>query len=474
MTTRYLLAPILALAVACSANPSPSTGRMRPGDLIAIQQGARGSSVRSTVVSEASVRSHMEFLASDALNGRGSGTREEWMAAEYIAAQFSAWGLEPLGDEGGFVQKIALAGYEATGPPVVEAGELRFTHGRDILAGNVGRPTISGQLVKYAGEESVPMGSVVLLPPGEPARQVTGAVLVIAEAGERDREQWTTRAARLPRVSTEITEFVADPLPRATIILSTTETHAALGALIDRAEVTLRTPVAEPTRSYTWNVVASLTGSHERSADDVIVLSAHIDHIGICAEEGDTICNGADDNASGTVAVMELARAMASGPRPRRTIVFALFGSEERGGHGASHFVQLPVIPLESIIADIQFEMIGRPDEAVEPGELWLTGFERSDLGPTLAERGARLVADPHPEQNFFQRSDNFRFAREGIVAHTVSSFGLHEDYHRPSDEIRLIDFAHMTAAIQSMLEPIRGLANDEFRPEWAPDGRPR
>ena len=83
-------------------------------------------------------------------------------------------------------------------------------------------------------------------------------------------------------------------------------------------------------------------------------------------------------------------------------------------------------------------------------------------------------MADPHPDQEFFQRSDNFRFALAGVVAHTVSSFGLHEDYHRPSDQIDKIDFTHMTRAIRSMLEPIRWLAGSDFRPDWNPGGRPR
>ena len=117
--------------------------------------------------------------------------------------------------------------------------------------------------------------------------------------------------------------------------------------------------------------------------------------------------------------------------------------------------------------------MIGRPDPLVPPQTLWLTGYERSNLGAALADRGARLVADPHPEQNFFNRSDNIRFARRGIVAHTVSSFGLHEQYHRPNDEIEFVDFVHMTEAIRSMLEPVRWLADSDFVPEWAPGGRP-
>src|SRR5690606_10822568 len=110
---------------------------------------------------------------------------------------------------------------------------------------------------------------------------------------------------------------------------------------------------------------------------------------------------------------------------------------------------------MSRIVANLQFEMLGRPDAAVDAGTLWLTGYERSNLGEALASHGARLVADPHPEQSFFTRSDNIRFARKGIPAHTVSSFGLHTDYHQPGDEISTIDFAHMTQAIQSMLDPI-------------------
>ena len=90
------------------------------------------------------------------------------------------------------------------------------------------------------------------------------------------------------------------------------------------------------------------------------------------------------------------------------------------------------------------------------------------------SKQGAPLVQDPHPEENFFTRSDNIRFARLGVVAHTVSSFGLHQEYHQPSDEIGTIDFAHMTDAIRSMLEPVRWLANSTFTPEWLPGQRPQ
>jgi len=226
-------------------------------------------------------------------------------------------------------------------------------------------------------------------------------------------------------------------------------------------------------RKETWNAIAILRGSS--SPDQVILLTAHLDHLGIAASgSDDTIYNGADDDASGTTAVLVLAHMLASGPRPKRTIVFALFGSEEIGGYGNRAFLAHPPVPLSSIIANLEFEMIGRPDSAVPAGTLWLTGFERSNLGPELAKHGAHIVNDPHPKELFFERSDNYALAHKGIIAQTVSSFGLHKDYHEPSDEARTIDFTHMTNAINSMIAPIRWLADSNFKPEWNPGGNPQ
>ena len=99
---------------------------------------------------------------------------------------------------------------------------------------------------------------------------------------------------------------------------------------------------------------------------------------------------------------------------------------------------------------------------------------QRTPLYDLHVKQGARLVKDPRPEQSFFTRSDNIKFARKGVVSHTVSSFNLHTDYHRASDEIDKVDFAHMLDAVRSMLEPVRWLANSTFTPAWAPEGRPR
>jgi Zn-dependent M28 family amino/carboxypeptidase len=295
----------------------------------------------------------MAFLAADDLHGRGSATRDEHIAALFAAAQFQALGLDPGGDNGSFVQRVALPS-----------------------------PLPASLQKQLSGFENSP-------------------------------------------------------------------------------------------RTETWNAIGILRGSD--SAGEVVLLTAHLDHLGIGPPNaaGDSIYNGADDDASGTTAVLALAHAFAADPRARRTMVFALFGSEELGGLGNAGFLAHPPVPLASIVANLEFEMIGRPDPAVPGDALWLTGYERSNLGPELAKHGAHLLPDPHPRENFFQRSDNIALARRGIIAQTVSSYGLHKDYHQPSDDLAKIDFNHLDRAIASMVDPIRWLAGTAWRPAWNPGGKP-
>ena len=418
----------------------------------------------------------MTFLASDALNGRGSGTRDEWIAAEYLASQLQRAGLEPLGDSGGFVQQVEIERAETTGPPVVTAGNLRLTHGREVLVQSLSGATVSGPLHKLEPGIAVPAGSFVLMPETTPqAANTAGAAALLSIETPQIRSRWENSGRRLVAPPARIKDVTPAPARPMTIVLDE-ETYAAFKAFSAGTVVSIEADVKPGTATKTWNAVAQLPGSDPNA--EVILLSAHLDHVGNRGARDaspalDTIYNGADDDASGSVAVLELAHALARGPRPKRTIVFAFFGSEEAGGYGSRFFADRPVVPLSQIVANLQFEMIGRPDKAVAAQTLWLTGYERSNLGPELAKQGARLVQDPHPEQSFFTRSDNIHFARRGVVAHTVSSFGLHKEYHQPSDEVRHVDFAHMTTAIRSMLEPIRWLANSTFKPEWLPGKRP-
>ena len=222
------------------------------------------------------------------------------------------------------------------------------------------------------------------------------------------------------------------------------------------------------------NVVGVLAGADPQLRNEAVVVTAHYDHLGIGQPvNGDSVYNGADDDASGTAAVIEIARLLGRGPAPKRTVVFLLVTGEERGMLGTRWYLDHPVVPLNRTVANLNVEMIGRPDSlAGGAGTGWLTGFERSTLGAALREAAIPIIPDPRPDQHFFERSDNYAFARRGVVAHTLSTYDLHSDYHRPSDEARFTNPAHMVQVIGAAVRAVRLLA-DGPAPQWAPGGRP-
>ena len=458
---RFCVVLLVSLA-GCADHGAPRTTPNRPG---------------GGGISEASVRAHLEFLASDALNGRGSGTRDEWIAADYVGAQFRRLGLKP-GGTGGFVQTVDILRAAATGKPSIAIGDtLKWTFGQEFVAGSVSAPTITGPLQRISGSAaSVRRGAIVFLP--DENMELAGQVLQAGVAAVLMKRtlttaQWDAQAGRTPNLGSRIGGVPPESQARPSVISLNAAAAAALAAVADGTQVRIETPAGEPQKSYTYNAVGILPGSDP--SGEAILISAHLDHLGQreSIQGPDKIHNGADDDASGTVAVMELAEALTKKKTPKRTIIFACFGSEESGGFGSTYLREMPPVPLDKMVAMVQFEMIGRPDSKVPTKTLWLTGYERSDLGPTLAARGARLVQDPHPEMSFFTRSDNITFARRGVVAHTVSSYGLHTEYHTPADETKLVDYAHMTEAIGSMVEPLAWLANAAFKPAWKPGLRP-
>ena len=223
------------------------------------------------------------------------------------------------------------------------------------------------------------------------------------------------------------------------------------------------------------NVVGVLRGSDPSLREEAIVVGAHFDHVGVGQPvEGDSINNGADDDASGVVATLEIARMMARGPAPKRTVVFVLTTGEEGAGFaGSNWYIRNPVIPMERTVADLQIEMIGRPDPlAGGTGKIWITGAERSTLAELLRRGGVDVGVDPRPALDLFNRSDNIAFARRGIVAHTLSTYNGHSDYHRPSDEPDAIDYPHLTRVVEQGARAVRVMA-DGPAPQWNPGGRP-
>lgn len=219
----------------------------------------------------------------------------------------------------------------------------------------------------------------------------------------------------------------------------------------------------------TTNAIGYLPGTDPNAG--ILLISAHLDHLGIV---NGTIMPGANDDASGTAAVLELAHAFASGERLRRGILFVCYGSEELGGLGSRYFGAHPPIPLSSIVANLELEMIGAQDPKLPGGYLMMTGFDRSDFGEILRKNGGLVTGDPYPEQHFFQRSDNYSLALHGIVAHTVSGWATTPTYHQPTDTIGNLDIPFMTRAIQSLIAPLRLIASGSETPHWKPGGDPR
>ncbi|MGI8543838.1 MAG: M20/M25/M40 family metallo-hydrolase [Aridibacter sp.] len=423
----------------------------------------------SAQIEQGNVEASMEFLAGDALQGRGSGTQFEWIAATYFASMMKQFGIMPAGENDAFgkqtyIQKVNIVRNSFAEPPKITYQNVNLEHGKEMIIFSMNSGKISGGLQKINLDDEPKAGAVsfVRLREGEDAQKLSqnfgkllnsDAKAIIVEETPQTRSNWERSALRLPSFTTVSGKIQNSP---ALIFLST-ESADALAKIEDGTNIEISGKLAEPEIKNTWNAVGKIKGSDAKLSAEIILLSAHLDHLGVRenAPGDDKIFNGADDDASGCVAILELARVLANGKRPKRSVYFVFFGSEEAGGYAARYFVDNLPFPKEKLVANLEFEMIVRPDEKVKKDELWLTGFDRSNLGAELAKQGAKLVNDPHPEQNFFQRSDNYTLARQGIIAHTVSSFGLHTDYHRASDELKTIDFEHMTKSINSMIKPI-------------------
>lgn len=436
-------------------------------------------------VCAACIRKNLDYLAGPDLHGRGSGTEDEHHAAQYIAAQLKSYGLKPAAENKQYIQVGSVSTRKVTGTPVItfdKGGRMvTLTQGEEMALLSASQPDITAPLQKLDLSD----------PSVSPASVKAGAAVVIKlkrDAGARSLEgilaaYLHSRAAIVlfPLPTDAHTMFqqvvqrglrpekkISDEPLRPDGGLITSTASAELWSLADGTPLKLHADVTPWETTHTWNVLAKINGKQNRQ--QIILLSAHLDHLGV--RNGNTY-PGADDDASGTVAVMELARALAKEKRPQRTVVFALWGSEEAGLVGARYFLKYPTFPLHDVIANLEFEMIGRADSKVKPGELWLTGWQRTNLGPQLAAHGAQLVGDPHPDQSFFTRSDNFALARDGIIAQTISSYGLHSDYHQPTDSVDKIDWEHLDSAIGSMIGPVSWLANSDFTPQWSPGGKP-
>ncbi len=414
------------------------------------------------------VRAHLDFLAGPELRGRGSATPDEAVAAAYVAAQMQGYGLKTAPGMNSYLQRIpvlrqvlaAPAELLIDGTPAQDVTLLRGTGGvwggKVAVLGRIAPGTKAGVLVVPAGTAS--NADIAK------ARTEIGANVTVVAA---DKGTLRTTEASGGRPSLPMSFPNEVPAGRNSTVAVGPETMQRL--LRDGANAMLSVPFTLA-HDTTTNAVAYLPGRDPTAG--VLLLSAHLDHLGV-GPDG-TIWPGANDDGSGTVALLEIARAMAAGKQPRRGILFVAYGSEERGGFGSRWFGDHPPMPLNQIAANIEFEMLGAHVPKLASDRLMMTGYERSDLGKELRAHGALVEADPYPEQNYFRRSDNYALAVRGVVAHTVSGFGEVATYHTPQDTPDRVDSVFMIRAIESLMKPIRWLADSRFTPRWTKDGRPK
>jgi len=279
-----------------------------------------------------------------------------------------------------------------------------------------------------------------------------------------------------------LSKYILSNIDLMQVVAKRRENYSRLLALVKplpgvTAELVIATGANE--RLSAPNTIGILEGTDPKLKAEYVVLTAHMDHVGTtsggrCRAQGaDSTCNGADDDASGTVAVVELARAFAQrGARPKRTLVFMTVSGEERGLWGSHHFSENPTVPLKDIVADINIDMVGRnwTDTIVAIGK------EHSDLGATLnrvnaqhPELGMTAIDDIWPEENFYRRSDHFNFARKGVPVLFFFN-GVHADYHQASDSPEKIDSEKMARLARLLFYLGRDIGDAAQRPQWDPD----
>ncbi|HSR16240.1 MAG TPA: M20/M25/M40 family metallo-hydrolase [Gemmatimonadales bacterium] len=467
----------------------------------------------AATITEADVMRRIGIIAHDSMGGRDTPSRGLDLTAEYVAAEFRRLGLRPGGDSGGYLQRYAIremrldqtaSRVEFGGPE----GTIRVEVGGDAVVMS-GYGSFAGPIVLVGGPVDVtgiPEGSLqgkvvvwvadwATAPPNifQGVQQLNrlgpAAVVMVVNndsalarfrpmMAQPVRSIGDTRSRRGAMVAVSERAILAQ-LPEAASQLDAVRAATAMtlqevpgwsGAIILR-----HTTVREDSAP---NTVGILEGTDPALRDEYVVYSAHMDHIGTAGQGSgqcralgaDSICNGADDDASGTVGLLEIAEAFASpGARPRRSLVFVTVSGEEKGLWGSAHFAEHPPVPIDRMVANINADMIGRNwrDTIV------VIGREHSDLGTTLArvseqhpELGMTAIDDRWPQQGFYTRSDHFNFARRGVPVLFFFN-GTHDDYHRAGDAPEKIDGEKLARIARLMYYLGNDVGNRTARPAW-------
>ena len=484
------------------------------------------------------MRDYLTFIASDEMEGRDTPSRGLDTTAKFLAMNLTRWGFKPAGDDGTFFQRIELRRNRADGgQSKVELNGRTLTVGTDYLpgggSGNVNGPLVfagSGWLVKskdidaYKGIDPTGRIAVISGPPNMPPRGVVradygkygeesmnppdyarsrGVVGLIYVADSQYVNNWQRNRARImERGSTVVAKFQpAQPTTVLPSIVISPEVASALFAgeaqtvsessqpppflISDQKKASMN--IASNVQSIpTQNVVAVWEGSDPTLKAEYVALGAHYDHVGSgCPPNGtDTICNGADDDGSGTTALLAMAEALSKAPtRPKRSVLFVWHCGEEKGLWGSRYFTEYPTVPLNQVVAQLNIDMIGRSkkegdtnarnSELTGPDAVYLIGstMMSTELGELVNKVNKSYLNitydtkydDPKDPNRFFFRSDHYNYARKGIPI--IFFFdGVHEDYHRAGDSADKIDYQKMEKITRTVYMTLWEIANRPAR----------
>jgi Peptidase family M28 len=446
-------------------------------------------------IQSAPLRKDLSYIASDELEGRDSPSRGLDLAAEYIADQFRRAGLEPGVGDSYFqnapmiVEEANFSNFELS----LAAGDRRFAASPKNTVLSVpgaldlnDAPVLKVDLadesqVRHLTADQVD-GKVVLIeieprlrarlrPVSRMLREAKPALVILVDPKgitmhDRRPRQLVDPKAPDPESANPRVVISGEAAARFYGSLKSGEGHATAAVRIaapHRTPATLR------------NVIGVLRGSDPGLRDTSVLLTAHYDHLGVRADgPGDRIYNGANDDGSGTVSVMEVARALAQLPRhPRRSIVFMTFFGEEEGLIGSEYYAHHPVWPLAKTVADLNLEQVGRTDstEGPEISNASLTGFDYSDLTNYLERAGERtgikVYKNARGSDDYFAASDNFSFAEAGVPAQTLCVAFDYPDYHAVGDEWQKIDYDNMAKVDRAIALAMFLMADSEQAVRW-------
>jgi hypothetical protein len=491
-----LFAALLS-ACATAAPAPPATATAPAADRAMVARAAE-------TITAAGMERRIGALAADSMRGRDTPSPELEKAANYLSAEFRRMGLEPAGGDGTFLQRWPYARSEMDPQATFlrlrgeQAAQLRF--GVDFFLVPGPAPRVEAPLF-YAGEA----GRVATLP-----AEARGAAVVFDLPGAAPNADWQrgiqAGVVAAMQAGAGAIGFVLDPAFSAQAVAEVAPAVAGQQAPVPIFGVTRRAAeamyagaasrvraVRPPARvadaiievggarqsqeHMAPNVVALFPGADPALRDTYVVLTAHFDHVGVGAPDarGDSIFNGADDNASGTAALLEIAEAFAALPeRPARSVLFLAVSGEEKGLLGSQYFARNPTVPAQGIVANINMDMISRnhPDTLIAIGQEYTT-FERI-LDEVLAahpEVGLTVIRDPHPEEQLFFRSDQLSFIQIGVPALFLFT-GLHEDYHRPSDRPERSDPDKAARVSRLAFLVAHRVASSPEPPQWTEEGR--